>query len=187
MSKPYQKNIACLESLWDTDVENKLTVVPMLELIARINYVRFTHLTCNTLNELEFNLRSLPRGRNYRILYLAFHGDPGEIQLGDGTCIPLEKLASMMARRFAGWIVHFGACGVLEVPNADLSEFYRQTEVAMMIGYRNNIDWVESAAMDLILLDLLQRYRSLGAMRRYVRITYPDMVRKTGLTIYNEV
>lgn len=186
MNKAYQKNIACLESLWDADVENKLTVIPLLELIASINSVRFTHLTCNTLKEFEFNLRSLPHRRNYRILYLAFHGNPGEIQLGDGTCVTIENLASMMARRFAGWIVHFGACGTLEVANASLSEFYRQTEVAMMIGYRNDIDWTESAAMDLILLDLLQRYRSLGAMRRYVKNTYPDMVKKTGLTIYNE-
>ncbi|MGE5250109.1 MAG: DUF6642 family protein [Bacteroidota bacterium] len=186
MSHSYSKNIACLESLWDGDVENKLTVTPLLQVISTINRIHFTHLTCNTLGELRFNLLSLPRKRSYRILYLAFHGNAGEIHLGDGTCVSMQELADMMGERFAGWIVHFGACGTLDVPRSSLSEFYRRTRVAMMIGYCKTVNWVESAAMDLILFDWLQGYISLGAMWNRVRSTYPDLVEHTGLTVHPE-
>ena len=184
MNITYKKNIACLESLWDDDVENKMTVTPLLELIASVNHIQFTHLTCNTPSELEFTLRMLPRRRSYRILYLAFHGNGGVIQLGDGTYVSMDELAGMMSERFAGWIVHFGACGTLGVPRACLADFYRQTKVAMMIGYCKDVNWVESAAMDLILFDWLQGYISLGAMWNRVRTTYRDLVRNTGLTVY---
>jgi hypothetical protein len=181
----YLKDIACLESLWDTNVENKLTVAPLLELIASINYIRFTHLTCNTLDELEFNLRSLPSRRTYKILYLAFHGNPGEIQLGDDTVIPLEKLATMMGRKFAGWIIHFGTCGTLQAPRPRLRTFFRETRVAMLLGYRKDVDWIESAAMDLILLDWLQSYKSLPSMWKRVRGSYRDLIAATGLTVFS--
>jgi hypothetical protein len=76
MSSIYYKNIACLESLWDADVENKLTVAPLLEVIAVMNRIHFSHLSCNTLGELQFNLRALPRKPSYRILYLPSTATP---------------------------------------------------------------------------------------------------------------
>src|SRR5262245_35053929 len=108
-SATHRKNIACLESLWNADLEQRLSVVPILELISRINRTRYTHLTCNTREELAYNLRKLRRGRGYRILYLSLHGKPGEVLL-DGGRTDLESLAMMMGTRFAGWAIHFGSC-----------------------------------------------------------------------------
>ena len=54
MARDHRKNIACLESLWNSDIENRLSVVPILDLVCTINRIRYTHLTCNTREELAF-------------------------------------------------------------------------------------------------------------------------------------
>ena len=41
----WQKHIACLESLWNENVEQKLSVSALLEVIAKVREVRYTHLS----------------------------------------------------------------------------------------------------------------------------------------------
>jgi hypothetical protein len=110
----YKKNIACLESLWDPNIENRLTVVPILELSSKISDLKFIHLTCNTVEELKYNLNILKRRKGYGILYLAFHGCPGEIILGKSS-IDIENLAAFMGRGFMNWVVHFGSCETIDI------------------------------------------------------------------------
>ena len=59
LSKGYKKNIACLESSWNDDIENRLTVGPVLELLSRKNGIKFALLTSNTKDEFEYNLALL--------------------------------------------------------------------------------------------------------------------------------
>ena len=53
------KNIACLEGLWDDNLEQRITAAALLDLAAKINEVKFTHLSCNTRDEFEFNINKL--------------------------------------------------------------------------------------------------------------------------------
>jgi len=66
--------------MWDRRTENRLNVLPTLELISKTQEARFSHLTCNTREELKYNLNLLCK-RNYGILYFATHGSPGKIHL----------------------------------------------------------------------------------------------------------
>src|SRR2546427_7917224 len=84
-TKSHKKNIACLESLWDGNIESRLSVVPLLELASRVDEIRFSYLTCNTEDELEHNLDKLKNKRGYGILYLACHGKPGELVLDESS------------------------------------------------------------------------------------------------------
>ncbi len=72
-----KRNIACLESLWDKETEDRLNVVPMLDIVSKVWNIKYSHLTCNTSGELKYNLNLLCK-RNYGILYLAFQG----VQIG---------------------------------------------------------------------------------------------------------
>ena len=69
----YRKNIVCLESLWNENVEQRLSMQPILDVIAKSHDVKVTYLSCNTRAEFEFNLEQIKRRRNYGVLYLAFH------------------------------------------------------------------------------------------------------------------
>ena len=177
-----EKHIACLESLWDENVEQKLSVSALLEVIGKVRRVKYTHLTCNTTEELKFNLKRLSKRGKYRILYLAFHGAPGEIQLGDKSFVTLEELASFMGKRFKGWVVHFGSCGTLATDQSRLDEFLAATGVTMAVGYTETVGWIDSAAMDLILFEHLQRYIDLNAMWKRLEARYGELITLNGLT-----
>jgi hypothetical protein len=180
-SPQYLKHIVCLESLWDADLENRLSVHPILQLTARTTGARHIYFTCNTAAELRHNLRLVRRKKSFNILVFAFHGEKGQIELAGTGFVSLEKLADMMRRRFAGWIVHFASCGTVQVDEPRMANFVEKTGVAMVTGYTHLVDWTEGAVMDLLLLRWLQYYRNLGALLTHLTKHYPDLMHLTGL------
>lgn len=180
----YLKNIACLESLWTEDLESRLSVLPILELTARVTDVKYVYLTCNTKAELRYNLSLLGRKRTYGILMLAFHGDPGKIELAEHMTISLESLSMMMGRKFAGWVVHFASCNTVQIDPKRLARFVAETQVALVTGFTQQLDWTEGAVMDLLLLRWLQDYRDLNALWKHLQKRYPDLIATTGMTAF---
>ncbi|MFO7169122.1 MAG: hypothetical protein DIU80_013955 [Chloroflexota bacterium] len=179
----YTKNIACLESLWNNDLEDRWSVYPILDVFANVQDVKLAHLTCNTEPEFIYNLKMLAKRRSYGILYLAFHGGPGELYLADDTSISLETLSEYMGERFSGRIIHFGCCSTLRVSAQRLADFVESTGVNMILGYTKDIDWIESSAMDLLVFQMLQQYVDLHACWRALQKNYPDLIARTGLSV----
>lgn len=180
----YLKHIVCLESLWDGDLENRLSMLPILELTARTTNAKFVCLTCNTKPELKHNLSLFGKMKGYGILMLAFHGDNGKIELPGHILVSLESLSDMMKRQFTGWIVHFATCETVNVEDARLARFVEETGVTVVTGYTREVDWIEGSIMDLLLLRWLQYYRNLGALLKHLNKHYPDLIKLTGLKIY---
>jgi hypothetical protein len=179
----YTKNIACLESLWNTDLEDRWSVRPVLDMLANVQDFKLAYLSCNTEPEFAYNLKMLGKRRSYGILYLAFHGGPGEFYLADNTCIPLEALGEYMGTRFNDRIIHFGCCSTMRVSSERLDAFTETTGIKMVMGYTKNVDWIESSAMDLLIFQALQQYVDLHACWRALQKNYPDLIAKTGLTV----
>ena len=180
----YLKNIACLETVWDEDLENRLSVLPVLELTAHATAAKFIYLTCNTRAELKHNLGLLGRKKSYGILVLAFHGDPGKIELAEHVFVSLDSLATMMRTRFAGWVVHFASCGTVNIDDDRLARFVSETKVAMVTGFTKELDWTEGAVMDLLLLRGLQYYRDLSALWKHLQKSYPELIATTGMKAF---
>jgi hypothetical protein len=180
----YLKNIACLESLWTQDLVSRLSVLPILELTTRVTDAKYVYLTCNTKAELRYNLSLLGRRKSCGILMLAFHGDPGKIELAEHLLVSLESLATMMGRKFAGWVVHFASCSTVQIDKARLARFVAETEVALVTGFTRQLDWTEGAVMDLLLLRWLQDYRDLNALWKHLQKRYPDLIATTGMTAF---
>jgi hypothetical protein len=180
----YQKNIACLESLWDADIENRLSVRPILKLASMMNNVKFTYLTCNTREEMKHNLEKLKGLRGYGILYLAFHGKPGVLLL-DESSVDLETLAAFMGRGFVDWVVHFGSCSTIDVERYRIRNFMNATGVSMVLGYKKDVDWIESTVTDLLFLDWLQSYKNMKSLWKRFRERYRELVARTGLMAFH--
>jgi hypothetical protein len=183
-AKDYRKNIACLESLWNQNIENRLNVVPILELVSKVERVKYTYMTCNTSEELKYNLGKLKQKRGYGILYLSFHGNPGEIVL-DEKAIDLETLAVLMGKGFTDWVIHFGTCATIDVAKRRILNFIIATEVSMVVGYKNDVDWMDSAALDLLLLDWLQSYKDMQSLWSHFRKRHADLISITGLKAFH--
>jgi hypothetical protein len=59
----------------------------------------------------------------------------------------------------------------------------RTIGVKAITGYTENIEWFQSLALDLLLLDVLAYYKRIDAAERYVRLSYPDLVELTGFVL----
>ncbi len=181
----HPKNIASLESLWYGDIEDSLNVGPILEIVARMHGLKTVHLTCNTRNEFVNNLRLVKRRPGYGIVYLAFHGRPATIIFADDSLMTLEDLSHYMGKGFTDWVIHFGACGTVDTEPSRLSEFIQQTGISMVSGYTNKyVDWIESASMDLLFLQLLQHHSDMGILWSEMESRYGGLISITGLKAF---
>jgi len=175
------KHIACLEGLWHKNLLRPYSVRHVLRSAADLGDFRHIHLTCNTIAEFEYNLGLLRARRGFGILYLAFHGSPGHVELPSGE-LDLEQLGQMMRQGFRRWIIHFGTCSTIDVPQERLDSFLSVTGAAMVMGYQRDVDWVESASLDFLLFQAVQEYVDARHLWNKVAGRYPDLVHLTGLT-----
>lgn len=182
--KSYRKKIACLEALWDANVEKRLSVIPIVKLVSNLHDLNFTYMTCNTREELRYNLIKLKRKKGYGILYLSFHGHPGEIVL-DGQALTIETLASYMGTGFTDWVIHFGTCETIDIDRQRMTRFIEATGVSMVLGYRIDVYWSDAAAMDFLILDSLQWYKDMRRMWNRFRKNYKDLISITGLRSFH--
>jgi len=184
-AKEYIKHVACLESFWTYAIENRLSVAPVLELLGKRNGTRSVLLTCNTIDELKFNLDIVQHMNGYRILHLAFHGYPGGIYLPDLE-IDMESLATFMKKGFRNWIVFFDSCRTISVGKDRILDFISTTEVKMVIGYKREVDWLDGAALDLLILNWLQFYKDMRKFWKRFRRAYKDLVGISGMVVYHK-
>lgn len=170
--------------MWTKNTEDRLNVLPTLQLISKTQESRFSHLTCNTREELRYNLNLLCK-RNYGILYFAFHGSPGKIHLHRDK-ITLTELAQMMNCRFSNWIIHFGTCSTLRKPR-EVEYFVEKTGVALVTGFTRDVEWIESSAFELLLFKAFQTYQSPKIITRHLITKYPDLAEITGFRFFPDM
>lgn len=156
--------VLCLEGDW-WGFKDKTTVEPALQLLAANGELAFDyiHRDVGVVPELEHDLdKWVQKGlARYPILYLGFHGSPGHIYVGDKRQrdgkITLDWLEDRLAGKCAKRLIHFGSCGTLDVHGHRINRFLRRTEALAVCGYRADIDWLETAAFEIMLLAQLQR------------------------------
>lgn len=170
--------------MWNGHIENKLNVLPTLELISKTMESKFSHLTCNTREELKYNLNLLCK-RNYGVLYFAFHGSPGRIHLHRDR-VKLPELAGMMNHRFTNWIIHFGTCSTLRTPTV-VRQFIETTNVSLVTGFTKDVDWIESSSFELLLFKALHTFKSPRIVIRHLLHKYPDLVESTGFKYFPQL
>src|SRR5438046_1324159 len=77
--------VFCLEGEWGSNLKNdRRSVRPLLDLIKVNCGTDYIYRDIGTVEELYFYLRRLTQRtyRNYRIVYLGFHGEPEFIRVG---------------------------------------------------------------------------------------------------------
>jgi hypothetical protein len=175
-------NVFCLESFWHQRLDgDRLSVRPLLELLHASRGTKFIHLTCNTIDELRFNLKQHRRYRSFGVLYLAFHGLRGRLILADGNELPVEDLTEMARGRLDGCLVHFGSCWTA-LDDDQLYNFLIQTGAGLVTGYTKSVDWINSAAMDMLILDWAREYSNAKSFVDKIAYTYSGLIEETGFT-----
>jgi len=173
--KFHPKHVFCIEGNWDDRLNRNVTVKPVLELLALNAGVRYIYRDCSTKSELEFLVGKWQQAgyADYGILYLAFHGRPGELVIDHGTATSLDELGELISFRRRQRIVYFGSCSVLRGDARPIKSFLRRSGVKAVCGYTTDVDWMKSAALDLVAINELQKYsathQGLTAAERSIR------------------
>lgn len=179
--KSQRKGIFCLETpAWKEgrdEIKDKSTVEPLLRLLEMVCKIPYLHHDVATIAEFDFYLEKWSRKSldTHPILYLGFHGGPGTLGVGEGDGISLSDLAERLDGRCTGRVIHFGCCDTLRVHGHYLNEFLRQTGALAVCGYKAGVEWLLSAAFDLLVLRGLQEvsFRQAPSMR-----TLEDILKK---------
>jgi hypothetical protein len=155
-----KKGIYCIEGLWDySNIRDKSTVLPILDLLEKKGFCDYIYHDCATKGELEFFLEKWKNktiNEKFPILYLAFHGEKGCIFLTQKDTYSLEELSGFLGDKGAGKIIYFGSCSTLNIDKRIIKSFLEKTGAIAAIGYKTQVDWIQSAACDLFVFEALQ-------------------------------
>jgi hypothetical protein len=184
----HPKNIAVLEGYWSDDAEHRLSVAPLLKLLSRRDGTRYVMLFSSTFEEFQFNLEIARTVKRGGILVLGFHGSPGKIHLLAGK-MTIEDLSAWLGKDFGKkkypWIIFFDSCLTLNVEKERIQDFMASTGIRTVIGFKKKVDFVDAAAIDLLLLDWLQFYTSVPRLWKRFRKVYKDLVAISGLEVHH--
>ena len=150
--------IFCLES-WAGDLRSRRSVRPLLEILEQEAGVKFIHRTVDSRSSFFDLLARWPTYDSYRIGYIACHGDAERLVIGAHR-VTLKQLETELQRRnisLAKRTLYFGSCGVLSMPKSRLRAFRENIGAEAVCGYKGDdgVDWLESAAFELLLFDYL--------------------------------
>lgn len=146
--------IFCLEGEWDSDLRRRRSVLPILELLERLKLAKFIHRDVSSADEAHRYLQRWNQKRydEYLVLYVAAHGDKGRIHWSHRESSSLDDLAGiLMPVNTTSCYVYFGSCMTL-FNDAQAMDFVKKSGAAAAMGYRRDVDWLESAAFELVLL-----------------------------------
>lgn len=155
MTKP--GGVFCVEGQWHDDLAERGSVLPTLDLLERLGSIRYIHRDTATPQELRYFLeRWLSRKYTaYEVGFFALHGAPTQLSLSDSHTVGLAEIASWMSGRCEGKRLYFGSCSALKASDITLGEFLRESKVEMLCGFTKDIDWIESAAFETVVLNAM--------------------------------
>jgi hypothetical protein len=148
-------------------LRDESSVKGLLDLMKCRGRIGYYHDRVHSVEELNRLLKKWGQSqyRSYSIGYFAFHGSPGRMYLGRQS-VTLEHLADVMNGSCKGKTLFFGSCGVLEAEYDEVEEFRQAVGARCVMGYREEVDWFESAAFELLLFDSLTRRQRMDAVDR---------------------
>lgn len=172
--------ILCLEGEWTEDLAREESIEPLLDILERRGEIEYIHRRCATRAELEFYLMQLARYRDYRVVYLAFHGHSGGLQVSSTESISLDAIADVVGDGLRGRVVFFGSCATLKGPASSIADFRRRTGAAAVAGYTIDVDWVEASAFELMFLYWAAYYKRPQPLFARLMDRYPNLCRRIG-------
>lgn len=185
-----KSGIICLETEWEhTRRANRrpLRTEPLLEFVRKLHDCSVIYRRIATWSELVYYMDrfSMREYKDYRVVYLSFHGMEGAICLeGEKEKVTLDDLADNSNSFFADRSVHFSSCETFHLENRDLRKFKKDIGAEILSGYTTSVDGALSAINDIAYFNQLFEYdfskmKVKKAMSKY----YGELGEKLGFVI----
>jgi hypothetical protein len=187
-----RKGIYCIEGRWWPRRIRQDTVKPTLDLLDQSVCYNTPHLhhRTDTKDYAKHLLGEWAQRRyaSFPILVLAFHGKPGRVLVGNGRgperYLELEEIGEVLAGACDGRIVHFSSCATLDAEPARLQAFLKRTRALAVSGYRYDVEWLQSAAFEILYLGGLQHVSmtvpGMRAIDKQLKEQAPKLMRLLG-------
>jgi uncharacterized protein YecE (DUF72 family) len=151
--------VLCLEGEWTDNLRNNQSVLPTLEHLKRLEQLDYIHRDVATREELAYYARLFARraGReyaNFTTVYLPMHGSPGALSLNSAETMTLAETAEQLGEAARGRFVYLGSCSSLRA-TSKVRAFLDASRASGVCGFTKDVDWLESSAVDLLLLPAL--------------------------------
>jgi len=179
LAQSYKKNVFCVEGDWQKDLRDNSSVRAALTFLQQNLEVKFIYKQCGTRENLEYYL-SLWKQRKYApysIGYFAFHGQPESIQVGK-EFVTLDELGDMLMDSCQDKILHFGSCKTLNTDEKTIKRFLETTGALCVCGFESEINFVESSAFDMILIEMFQQYKDIRMLDKALSKNYRSFIKR---------
>jgi len=186
-SKFKKKGIFCIEGDWNHNLKDKTSVKHTLEFLKHSAKIENIYKNCSTEAQFEEYIKtSLQRGyKEYSIIYIAFHGASGSIDLGKRTKLGIDKIAKIINTNgdATDKIIHFGCCSTLDIPTYKLRRFLKETGAIAISGYTEKIDFVQSMCLDILYFNHCQEFLKISAIENKMNKYYKGLIKELGFKI----
>jgi hypothetical protein len=181
MARRKVAHVFCVETPWNTDLRDRSSVRPLLEVLEAQSSVRFIHRDAATSEELEHYLKtwSQTRYKEYKLGYFPFHGDRDCLILGR-RYYGLGEMQELLAGKLAGRTVYFSSCATLGIGSGLIEEFRVTTGATAVCGFTKSIDWMDGAVFDLALINAVSWYARPSDAFRYLAKNHDGAVKRLG-------
>lgn len=181
------------EGDWEPDLKDKSSIRPNLETLRDAYGIKFIHRQIGTPEELRYYIKKwLKKGRghyrHYKVGHFAFHGSPGVIWPGEGEVgVRLYQLERWINGGAKGRVIFFDSCSTIDLSDKGkrIQVFLDRTKASAVVGFTEWVDWLESAAFELLVLHALTDFESPRDAEAHLKKKYGKIVEDLGLTFHH--
>ncbi len=157
--------LLCLESYWDLNLANDLSMKPFLNSLdgmmdksisvfhRRIESTASLHLYTKFGEGVLFDNPFI--SENIQVIYLGLHGQPGKLLTSIDDISSAELITAFKDYdKCSNKLIYFGACNVFEGQTGQnfARKFLQETGVHSALGYSNKVCWVDGLIIDMLFL-----------------------------------
>lgn len=179
--------VFCIEVAWDASLKNRSSVATVLQFLEAQADIESIHERAHTPTEFEYLVSKWgQRGyAGYGVGYFPSHGRNGVLSFPHGKSITLEDLGEMLAGRCRSKTIYFGGCSVLNIKADRIEAFRRLTGAKAVVGFRKDVDWYDSAALEVMLFEVLGRRIRSDAAHREILAKAGGLCKSLGLVYHH--
>ena len=183
--------IFAFEGDWEPDLKDKSSIRPNLETLRDAYGIKFIHRQIGTPGELRYYVEKwLKKGkgnyRHYRVGHFALHGSPGMLWPGEGKVgVSFKKLQGWINEGAKGRVIFFDSCSTIDISAKKIQAFLDSTKARAVVGFTKEVDWLESAAFELLVLHALTDFESPKDAEAHLKEKYEEFVERLGLTFHH--
>ena len=193
MTDSEYSGIFTFEGDWEPDLKDKSSIRPNLETLRDAYGIKFIHRQIGTPGELRYYVEKwLKKGtgnyHHYWVGHFALHGSPGKIWPGAGegkVGVSFSKLQGWINGGAKGRVIFFDSCSTIDISDKKIQTFLDSTKARAVVGFTKEVDWLESAAFELLVLDALAYFNSPKDAEAHLKKKYGNFVEDLGLTFHH--